>query len=260
MKTKTVEDTASKTDREEHVGKSAVIRPVHRSRISEEILIRLVGLIVDGVYPPGSKLPPERKLSEQFGVNRASLREALRQLESMGVVFVRQGGGIFIQDFASHAGLEFVSFLIRKGIHLDKKMILDIAEMRIQFGKMMISMAIDRLTDDSRAGLEKSVRAVKEARLEDRQSGELDFAFYYELAKATDNRIVVFVLNTIRDVMTRVIGIYFQVEDNPKSSLKLYSGLLNAIVRKDKSKALKVFEQQARKDDALLATMLEGLE
>jgi DNA-binding FadR family transcriptional regulator len=67
------------------------INPVNRSRVSDQILVQLTNLILDGTYPPGSKLPPERQLAMQFEVNRASLREALRRLESMGMIYVRQG-------------------------------------------------------------------------------------------------------------------------------------------------------------------------
>ena len=228
------------------------ISPVSRNRVSDEILVQLTHLILDGAFQPGDKLPPERELASRFGVNRASLREALRRLESMGMVLIRQGGGIFVRDYATHAGLEFVSFLIEHGIHLDAKLILDLAEMRIIVGKMILSLAVQRMDDDALDAFEAIVERVANADAGERQSGELDFAIYYKLAEATQNRIFVFILNTVREVMKKVITVYFQVGDNLDTSVELYRGLLAALRAKDEKQALELFEQQARRDDALL--------
>ncbi|MCK8817995.1 GntR family transcriptional regulator [Natroniella sulfidigena] len=54
--------------------------------------------IDDGTYQPGDRLPSEAKLSQNFGVSRATLREALRVLEKEGKVNRRQGVGTFITE------------------------------------------------------------------------------------------------------------------------------------------------------------------
>ena len=73
---------------------------------------QLRGLILRGEYAVGDKLPPERKLAEELGVNRASLREAIKSLEHMGLVKTRQGDGTRVLDFMQTAGVELVSHLI----------------------------------------------------------------------------------------------------------------------------------------------------
>ena len=49
-----------------------------------------------GVFKPGHKLPPERELAAEFGVNRASLRQALKALVVMGVLRQRVGDGTYV--------------------------------------------------------------------------------------------------------------------------------------------------------------------
>lgn len=237
-----------------------VIRPVVRGRISDDILVQLTNLILDDVYKSGDKLLPERELAGQLGVNRASLREALRRMEVMGLVHIRQGGGIYVQNPSTHAGIEFVSFLLQTGIHLDKKLILDMAEMRILFVKEMLVLACSRIDEQLLASMENIVEEISSADLKDRQTGQLDFDFYYSLAKASGNRFFVFILNTVHQVMKSVIGVYFQVKDNPKTSIKLYRDLIDALRERDSERALEIFEKQARRDDAVLAAMLEGWE
>ncbi len=241
-------------------GRLSTLRPVGKNRVSDEILVQLTELILDGVYKPGEKLPTERELAVRFGVNRASLREALRRMEVMGMVYIRQGGGIYVQDYAAHAGIEFISFLVQNGIDLNKDLILDMAEMRIQVGNMMLRMAAKNMTEESAAALQKAFDDIVGAVPAQRQNGELDFAFYYEVAKAAKNRIFIFLMNTIRDVMSKVIGVYFEVADNPKTSVALYRDLLGALQNRDGDKAMEIFERQARRDDAMLAALLEGMD
>ena len=80
-----------------------MLKPVEKQRVAEEIAEQLRSLILGGQYPPGSKLPPERELSKRLRVNRASLREALKKLEHLGLVRIRQGDGTRVQNFMETA-------------------------------------------------------------------------------------------------------------------------------------------------------------
>jgi GntR family transcriptional repressor for pyruvate dehydrogenase complex len=70
------------------------------NRISHNILRQIREAILTGGLKPGDRLPSEKELSENFGVSKASLREAIRSLEALGLVDVRQGvaGGAFIKE------------------------------------------------------------------------------------------------------------------------------------------------------------------
>src|SRR5580693_9805081 len=67
-------------------------------RISEIIVDQIRLLMRQGQLKPGDRLPPERDLCERFGVSRVTVREALRMLESSGLVQIRVGarGGAFV--------------------------------------------------------------------------------------------------------------------------------------------------------------------
>lgn len=72
------------------------VRSIKNRRLYQQIADQLRGMINRGEYPPGSYLPPERELSQQFGVSRTSLREALIALEVLGMVRVRVGDGVSV--------------------------------------------------------------------------------------------------------------------------------------------------------------------
>src|SRR5512141_52 len=71
-----------------------------------QIAASLLDQIETGKLAPGSRLPPERELSEMLGVNRMTLRQALQLLESQGLLIRRQGDGTYVADpkIERHAG------------------------------------------------------------------------------------------------------------------------------------------------------------
>src|SRR6201992_4299274 len=83
-------------------------------RISEIIVDQIRLLMREGQLKPGDRLPPERDLCEQFGVSRVTVREALRMLESSGLVEIRVGarGGAFVTAPSSDRGGEGLSDLL----------------------------------------------------------------------------------------------------------------------------------------------------
>jgi len=72
--------------------------PARVRRTFEEVALQLRAMFTGGHLRPGDRLPPERELSQQLGVSRSALREALRTLEISGVIQLRKGrnGGAFI--------------------------------------------------------------------------------------------------------------------------------------------------------------------
>ncbi|MEE9153897.1 MAG: GntR family transcriptional regulator, partial [candidate division NC10 bacterium] len=63
-----------------------ILKAVKKTRVYQDIVAQVKDLIGEGQLKPGDQLPSERELSETFEVSRASLREAIRALESMGFI------------------------------------------------------------------------------------------------------------------------------------------------------------------------------
>jgi GntR family transcriptional repressor for pyruvate dehydrogenase complex len=73
-----------------------MFNPIKVTKIYEQIIQQIKDMIADGTLKSGDKLPTERELVEKFNVSRASIREALRSLENIGIVESKQGEGNFI--------------------------------------------------------------------------------------------------------------------------------------------------------------------
>src|SRR5438132_1228274 len=77
------------------LGKS-FLTPVSRSTLTADICRKMVSHLIRGDWSEGERIPPERELCLQLGVGRASLREALKALEIMGMIETRLGDGTFV--------------------------------------------------------------------------------------------------------------------------------------------------------------------
>ncbi len=112
--------------------RSAAYDPVPRRLVSDAVHDQLRADILDERLQPGDALPSERALSDQFGVNRHAVREALKRLQQAGLVHVAQGGATRVADWRRLGGLELLADLAREGRRAG--LLLAAAEMRATIG------------------------------------------------------------------------------------------------------------------------------
>jgi len=109
------------------IAKLCDFRPALRRRIHEDVAEQLRDAILDGRFPAGSKLPPERELAIEFEVNRTSVRDAMKVLEGLNLVRVRHGGGATVQPIVD-ASLDLLPAMIFRRDQIDMKMVREMHE------------------------------------------------------------------------------------------------------------------------------------
>lgn len=77
--------------------------PVHPEKLSGAVIRQIEQLILRGILRPGERLPAERELAERLNVSRPSLREAIAQLQSDGLLTAKPGAGVFVADVLGSA-------------------------------------------------------------------------------------------------------------------------------------------------------------
>src|SRR3954470_8009304 len=70
--------------------------PVYRQSLADDIAQRITRLIQSGGYKPGERLPTISRMAQDFDVGAPTLREALKKLETVGVVTIRNGSGVYV--------------------------------------------------------------------------------------------------------------------------------------------------------------------
>jgi GntR family transcriptional regulator, transcriptional repressor for pyruvate dehydrogenase complex len=184
------------------------LRPVERQRVADEIVEQLRSLILTGQYRPGAKLPPERELARTLGVNRASLREALKKLEHLGLVRIRQGDGTRVENFMETAGIELVRYLVPFAQSAYPEIIRDALEFRRLVAREVARLAAERRGPDDLERLRNIARRAAAATGGDALF-QLDFDFYIALTAASRNRVIGLLVNTVRESIqayTTILG------------------------------------------------------
>ncbi len=221
-----------------------MLKPVEKQRVAEEIAEQLRSLILNGQYPPGSKLPPERELSKRLRVNRASLREALKKLEHLGLVRIRQGDGTRVQNFMETGGIELVQHLLPLAGG-KPELIRDLLEFRRIFGRELARLAA------ARAGKEQMAKLRALADKADQTSGaaelfDLDFEFYVALAAMCGNQVMLLLINTVRDGVRNFMPLLANLVGSQEQVRKHHRELISAIERGDAPTAGRVADDYLR--------------
>jgi GntR family transcriptional repressor for pyruvate dehydrogenase complex len=95
--------------------------------VTDEAILKIKGMLLSGELRPGDRLPPEKELSENLGLSRSSLREAVKALDLIRVLDVRRGDGTYVTSLEPRLLLEAMSFVV--DLHQDSS-VLDIFEVR----------------------------------------------------------------------------------------------------------------------------------
>jgi GntR family transcriptional repressor for pyruvate dehydrogenase complex len=238
-----------------------VLKPVEKPRVAEEIVEQIRSLILTGQYAPGDKLPPERELARQLGVNRASLREALKKLEHLGLVKIRQGDGTRVQDFMSSAGIDILSHLIplAQAGGGQATLLRDVLEFRRLYGREVARLAAERAEP---ADAER-LRAIADACAEPGKSAEevlrLDFEFYVALTAATHNRVFALLINTTRQAVMSYASFFVHFTVSTEGVRRHQRALLKAIAKRDADTAATIADTYMRRGaEHLLALLASG--
>lgn len=223
-----------------------MLKPVEKQRVAEEVAEQLRSLILNGQYPPGSKLPPERELSKRLRVNRASLREALKKLEHLGLVRIRQGDGTRVQNFMETGGIELVQHLLPLGGG-KPELIRDLLEFRRIFGRELARLAAARATSNG-DGLAK-LRALADRA--DQVTGalelfDLDFDFYVAVAQMSGNQVMLLLINTVRDGVRGFMSLLANLAAPQDAVRKHHRDLIAAIEAGDIGGAGKIADDYLR--------------
>jgi GntR family transcriptional regulator, transcriptional repressor for pyruvate dehydrogenase complex len=154
------------------------------TRITAKILERIKRLISTGAVVPGAKFRPERELAKEFGVNRASLRQALKVLEIMGVLTQRVGDGTYLSASAEATLKEPLDFLIL----LDDLSHHELLETRMIVEPELAARAAQRATAEDLIGLRKAIVSMEHCRT-NQERLDADLAFHECIFRASGNRI-----------------------------------------------------------------------
>lgn len=171
--------------------------------LSDKVVEQLTEAIVSRRLSPGERLPSERDLGEKFKVSRTVVREAIRSLAARGLVRVTSGRGVEVNELGSENVADSMRLIVRGREGLDYGKVNEVrTALEVQTAGLAAQRAkaddierLERLCDEH----ERSLRAGDMA-----AASELDFQFHRELTRASENELLLGMLDSISDVLREV--------------------------------------------------------
>ena len=164
------------------------------SNTSRSITAAIRRSIESGVFKDGDQLPPERELSETYSASRSTIRRALDELESLGLLDRQVGSGTFVTfRSADNSGIAGVAEQISP---------LQLIDARIGFERQMTRLAIAHATSRDFETMEELLIGMEAAETDKANFTRLDTDFHLALARASGNPLIVQLYNQINEVRT----------------------------------------------------------
>jgi GntR family transcriptional regulator, transcriptional repressor for pyruvate dehydrogenase complex len=222
--------------------------------LTRTLISVLKSLMTDGSLALGSRLPPERQLAEQFGVHRSSLRQALKALETMGVLTQRVGDGTYVtSDAASILSAPIEFMIIVDGISFTELM-----EARLIVEPELAARAAERATSNDLTDLRAALDAMKAGRHDRIVRAQHDLTFHEAIARASANRVCQRMFSAIHKATIKSILLATSVDNNYKETIRFHEAIYKAIWRRESEEARRQMTNHLLSAKGLISSVNEG--
>lgn len=206
--------------------------------LARELSGRLMRAILEGTYASGSRLPTEREIAEAFGATRTVVREALKRLEALGLVRIRQGSGIYVEDFQLTSGIElFDVLLMSEDGSVNQRFLRDVIEFRGHMVRIIVRLAAARRTPDELAAIRRLVYERGTCPNNDDRLDELNLGLFRAISDAAHNQVYRLVFNTMGRIYVKLRGLFDAPLLGFEQTQTLFERLLEAFEQQDDAMA-----------------------
>jgi DNA-binding FadR family transcriptional regulator len=202
---------------------------LRRPALNELIRDYVKQYILDQGLCAGDPLPSEIQLAQELGVGRSSVREAIKALQSLGIVEVRHGEGLYVRPYTFDPILETLSF----GMRFDANTLAELAEIRVLLERAAIEDAVRQISTEDLDRLEKLIEVWEERVQAGQSHKEIDEAFHRVLHGTLNNQTFM--------KLFELFWIAFENLDNPtiqdvsraEEDLENHRAILDAVKARD---------------------------
>jgi len=206
---------------------SVLNRPLKTKSVPYRVLERIKESLIDGELSPGDFLPSEKELTEKLRVGKSSVREAVKMLQTMGVVDVIRGQGTIIR---SSPGIDFVNSMIFQLI-LEKGTNTDIVDLRMLLEPAFTQIAMERATEEDIEAIKKTIDKFEGSVEKGIPKVEDDLDFHIAILRSTYNPYVIRIGETILQLFRSSIS--NSLKSTPESALMNHKHIFKAFCEKD---------------------------
>lgn len=190
-------------------------------RLFWKIVDKIELMIASGLYPPGSRLPPERELAENFDVSRPTIREAIIALEVREQVEVKTGSGVYVLE--------------NKGISKQSRQVsaFELTQARALVEGEAAALAATTITDQELIELKDTLEAMEN----DETSERADRDFHIIISRATRNNAILMAVENL-----------WKIRDNDADVKAAYKGVCSLSSQKRQAEHKAIYNALKKRD------------
>ena len=198
--------------------------------------------IIENEMKSGDPFPTEYDLAEKLGISRTAIREALKKLETLGVIEVRPGVGRFIGEFNFDAILESLPY----NLEMDIKNFQEVLEVRFCLESWFIARDINKFTQESIAQSKEILKKLEFQVLnnfEEKESVETHSQFHCALYKNSGNSLLIDLIKIFSTIQRNLVLLHRYKTKDRNLFIRQHKLLLEAIEKRDSRLAQKRLEE-----------------
>ncbi len=203
--------------------------PITRMTVVDEIVERLVGLIIDDGFQPGDQLISERELMARLEVGRSSLREAIKTLCALGILEIRRGIGTFV----SSRDTSILTKPLAWSLYLNQTSVRQVIEARSVIEVTLAGWAAERATEEEILAIGRFLDELEANQGDMAAYVESDLAFHLSIAKAAHNELFENILGTFQHILRAWMETTYKEAGGTKESMALHRKIYAAIRARD---------------------------
>ena len=213
------------------------MKNIKRTSLQTEVIEYIKNYIEENRLQSGDKLPSQQKLQEMIGVSRPTLREAMKVLETRGVLKAVNGKGIFVTSTGDQNMISLLNFT------KEKQNVLDVLEVRRILEKEIIRLVIHRATEEELDDLGETTRLLMQLFHEGKQQNHVDHKFHNTIYRLAHNDALYQLITSLETTMVSFWEYPLDLEDPFLKSIPLHEKLYFAIREKNVKKAQSINEK-----------------
>jgi GntR family transcriptional repressor for pyruvate dehydrogenase complex len=208
---------------------------IDRRRLYQQIADDLEGQILSGNLAPGTRLPGEHELADQYEVSRNVIREALKRLKERGLVVILTGSGTYVSEPTTEPASNALHRLLQhsaNGVTIDH-----FYEMRRMLEPASARLAAERGDEDDWQAIQSALEAMEKSRKDSEAWSHADLKFHLAVAAASHNPLLTTVLEPLTDPLRRVIAAGHTDPLGVQAGLDAHWRIFNALQKRNMDEA-----------------------
>lgn len=209
-----------------------MLTPIKSEKVYKIIMKQIKDIVKSGELKRGDKLPSERELALRLNVSRTSVREAIKALETLGLVESKHGGGNYIKNDFEDILLEplSIAFMLLGSNNSE------ILELRKVIEPEVASIAAKNITENEIKELENIIEKLSKT-TDSKICASLDKEFHYVIAKASKNHLLSTIVFSVSSLIEEYIDESKMYEIDREKVINDHKIILEAIISHDSKKA-----------------------